>query len=122
MSTMPGGRPSTTPRSAFGKRLAEARQRAGLSQAEVGEKMGVSQRAIAHWERRHASLYPEQITALSRILKVRVDELLGISSDRRKPGPPSKLERQIEAVRKLPRAKQTFVSEMLDNVLGGPTK
>lgn len=118
MSDVPGGRPSTKPRSAFGKRLAEARQRAGLSQAALGAKLGLSQRAIAHWERRDSALYPRQIAALVRILKVDAAELLGVPKGRRKPGPPPKLERQLEQVGRLPKAKQKFVSEFLDNVLG----
>jgi transcriptional regulator with XRE-family HTH domain len=122
MSDMPGGRPSNKPRSAFGKRLAEARQRAGLSQAELGRAVGLSQRAIAHWERRHSSLYPEQIAALSRILKVGADELLGVSSGKQKPGPPSKLARQLERVGQLPKSKQKFVSQLLDTVLNKSTE
>ena len=122
MNDMPAGRPSTKPRSAFGKRLAEARQRAGISQAELGEKLGLSQRAIAHWERRDSAMYPKQIAELCRILDVPADELLGIKSKARKPGPPTKLQRQIEAVSKLPKSKQKFVSEFLANVLGESAK
>ena len=36
---------------------------------------------------------------------------------RSKPGPPSKLERQPDAVAQLPRARQKFVSDMLNTVL-----
>jgi hypothetical protein len=38
-------------------------------------------------------------------------------SGRRKSGPKSRIERQLEAVRSLPRAKQKFVSEFLETVL-----
>ena len=122
MSDMPAGRPSTKPRSAFGKRLTDARRRAGLSQAELGAKLGLSQRAIAHWERRDSALYPRQIAALCRILKVRPEELLGIKRKAGKPCPPTKLQRQIEAVSTLPKSKQKFVSEFLANVLGDSTQ
>ena len=55
-------------RPAFGSRLAQARKDAGLTQAELGEKLGLSQRAIANWELRETtSLRPDQFEALSNI-------------------------------------------------------
>ncbi len=39
------------------------------------------------------------------------------SGERRKSGPKSRIEQQLEAVRSLPRAKQKFVSEFLETVL-----
>jgi len=115
---MPRGRPSTRPRSGFGQRLAEARQKAGLSQVELGERLGLSQRAIAHWERRHVSLYPEQIEALCDALKISAEDLLGFNGkSRNKPGPKSKIQQQAEAVEKLPRKRQLFVAEVLDKLL-----
>jgi len=114
---MPRGRPSTTPRSPFGERLAAARQRAGLSQAELGEKLGLSQRAIAHWERRDSSLYPEQIATLCRVLDVAPAELLGLEEQRNRSGRPSALQKQIAQVEQLPRKDQLYVSRFLDQVL-----
>jgi len=99
---MPRGRPSTMPRSPLGERLAANRQRAGLSQAELGEKLGLSQRAIAHWERRNSSLYPEQIVELCRVLDVSPEELLGMQTRRQKPGQPSKPQKQITEIEQLP--------------------
>lgn len=115
---MPRGRPSTKPRSDFGQRLAEARQKAGLSQAELGERLGMTQRAIAHWERRHVSLYPEQIETLCSVLKIPAEDLLGFNGKSRgKPGPKSKIQRQVEQIEKLPRKRQQFVAEVLDKLL-----
>ena len=119
---MPRGRPSIKPRSAFGRRLHEARQKAGLSQTELGERLGLTQRAIAHWERRHVSLYPEQIEALCSALKISTEELLGFNGKvRAKPGPKSKIHQQIEQIEKLPRKRQNFVAEVLDKLLTAET-
>jgi len=118
MIDMPRGRPSNKPRSEFGRRLAEARRRAGLSQTELGERMGMTQRAIAHWERRNVSLYPRQVEKLCRILGISAEELLGFNTTSRgKPGPKSKIERQVEQIGKLPRSRQKFVAEVLDRLL-----
>ncbi len=115
---MPRGRPSTKPRSDFGQRLTDARLKAGLSQAELGERLGMTQRAIAHWERRRVSLYPEQIETLCSALKISAEELLGFNgTSRDKPGPKSKIRKQAEQVEKLPRKRQQFVVEVLDKLL-----
>jgi len=115
---MPRGRPSTKPRSDFGQRLTDARQKAGLSQAELGERLGMTQRAIAHWERRRVSLYPEQIETLCSALKIPAEELLGFNGKTRsKPGPKSKLQKQVEEIDRLPRKRQQFVAEVLDKLL-----
>ena len=115
---MPRGRPSTKPRSDFGQRLAEARQKAGLSQAELGERLGMTQRAVAHWERRNVSLYPEQIEKLCSVLKITAEELLGFNGkNRAKRGPKSKLQQQVEEIEQLPRKRQQFVAEVLDKLL-----
>lgn len=115
--SMNRGRPAKKPRSPFGQRLVSARERSGLTQTQLGEILGVSQRAVAHWERTPTALYPEQIEALAKALNTSADALLGVKSPKKKPGPPSKLEQQIDQLRKLPKPKQKFVSEFLDTVL-----
>jgi hypothetical protein len=52
-------------------------------------------------------------------LSASLEELFGQGKQpaRSKRGPASKLEQQIEAISKLPKARQRFVSEMLDTVL-----
>ena len=117
LGDMPRGRPSTTPRTSFGKRLLEARQRAGLTQAELGEKLGLSQRAVAHWEHRRSPMYADQIVTLCEVLGVTAEWLLGIEPPQGKRGRPSKLQRQLEQIEKLPRADQTYVSRFLAQVL-----
>lgn len=109
------GRPATTPRSAFGKRLASARERAGLSQTELGEKLGLSQRAIAHWERGTTALRPDQLDTLAKALTVSVDEL--VSGHKIQPvqtGPTGRIRQVFEAVSKLPRRQQDKIVEVVE--------
>jgi hypothetical protein len=67
---------------------------------------------------------------LARLLGTAIEALIGDSNDgnaatpapaerRTKRGPPSRLEQQLDAIARLPRAKQKFVSSMLDTVLAG---
>lgn len=108
------GRPTDYPRSAFGERLVEARRKAGLSQIELAERIGVDRRVLAHWERRSVTLKPEQIAALAAALRISTDDLLGVPPKRPKPGPKSKLETQIEQIQRLPRSKQQAISQVLE--------
>ena len=114
---MTRGRPAKKPRSPFGKRLVAARERAGLTQAELGELLNVSQRAVAHWERTPTALYPEQLEALSKALKVSADELIGLKIPKGKVGRKSILQQRIEQLEELPRAKQRTIIQVLDMAL-----
>ena len=114
---MTRGRPAKKPRSSFGKRLVAAREQAGLTQAELGELLGVSQRAVAHWERTPTALYPEQLEALAKAVKISADELIGLKLPKGKAGRKSQLQKRIEQIEELPRAKQQTILQVLDMAL-----
>jgi transcriptional regulator with XRE-family HTH domain len=103
---MQTGRPSKQPRTAFGARLHAAREALGLSQTQVAEKMGVSQKAYAVWERHPVALRPDQIERLAKILGIPIEELFGVSTPKTRGGPVGKARRVFEAVSKLPRHHQ----------------
>lgn len=111
---MPAGRPAKGKRPSFGERLATARQRAGLTQQQLAEKVGASQRLITHWERRRAALRPEQLAALADALSVSADSLLGRAPAKRGTGPVGKAKRLFEAVSRLPRNQQEKIFAVLE--------
>jgi transcriptional regulator with XRE-family HTH domain len=103
----------------FGQRVAALRKQRAFTQAQMAQRLGVSQQtitALEHGRRRiPLSLLPE----LAQSLDVSIEELI-VGDDaktRGKRGPASKIERQMEEIRRLPRAKQRFVIEMLDAVI-----
>jgi hypothetical protein len=66
----------------------------------------------------------------AQLLGAPIEALIGDGNDRgaatpapaerrTRRGPPSRLEQQLDAIARLPRAKQKFVSSMLDTVLAG---
>jgi len=58
------------------------------------------------------------LPTLAAIFAISTDELLGITPQQAaKRGPAPKLQRQVELISQLPKAKQKFVTEMLDTVL-----
>jgi len=109
------GRPSTTLRTGFGKRLATARETAGLTQTQLGEKLGLSQRAIAHWERGTTALRPDQLETLAKVLSVSVDALVSGNGSRPvETGPKGKVRQVFEAVSRLPRRQQEKIVEVVE--------
>jgi len=113
------GRPPSSEGTEFGKRVAEARKRKGLTQAELAYILGVTAPMVVYCERRAANPSLELLLKLSKALDVSVAELIGEEPQRRrgKPGPPSELEERIERLRQLPRRDQETVLKMLDGLL-----
>ena len=119
MLDMTRGRPSTKPRSAFGEKLLAARERAGLTQAQLAECLGVTQRAVAHWERTSTVLRPDVIEAMADALNITVEELV-----REKPkhfrqpvGPTGKVRRVFDEVSRLPRKRQQRIVSVVEDML-----
>jgi transcriptional regulator with XRE-family HTH domain len=111
---MQTGRPSKQPRPAFGQRLHELREAAGLSQQQLADNLGLSQRAYSHWERRPVALRPDQLRGLASALDVPVEVLLA-TEDRKKrgAGPVGKMRQLFEAASTLPRSQQEKILAIL---------
>lgn len=112
---MPRGRPSTSQRTAFGKRVLAAREALGLSQAEVAAEVGLTQSAYADWERRPVALRPDQIQQLCKTLQVSAGYLFDEKPRRGgQGGPTGKLRRAFDEAAGLPRRQQNKVVEFLE--------
>lgn len=113
--SMRTGRPSTEPRTEFGQRLYDAREALGLSQAQVAEQLGITQKAYAVWERYPVALRPDQIEKTTVILKISVEHLFGKDSSKsRGHGPAGKMRQLFEAASKLPRSQQEKIRSILE--------
>ncbi len=64
----------------FGNQLYALRKRAGLSQSQLGEKVGVSNKAVSKWENGLAKPGLDIVHRLADTLGVTVDDLLNLSS------------------------------------------
>lgn len=62
----------------FGKRLAGFRKASGLTQQQLGEKVGVSKRVIAYYEGETSYPPAHLVSPLAKALNVSTDELLGL--------------------------------------------
>ena len=74
---MKQGRPAKRERIPFGRRLHTLREQAGLAQQQLADRLGLTQRAYAHWERNPVVLRPDQLLSLAQAFKVSVEDLVG---------------------------------------------
>lgn len=104
---------------ALGKRIALLRKAQGLTQTQVAEVLGISQKTQAHYEGGKLRIPVALLPTLATLLRISVEEIViePTKTAKKKPGPTSKLERQIEQVSSLPRSKQKFITEMLDALI-----
>lgn len=112
---------------ALGQRIAKARTAADLTQVQLAEALGISQPQLAFYEVGKRRVPVSLLPGLAKALDISIEALiadddaanLAATTPRRtRRGPVSRLEQQLDAIAKLPKARQKFVSEMLDNVLG----
>ena len=64
-----------------GNIIKQLRKEAGLTQDELGRKLGVIKQTISSWENNISVPSTETLTTLSKLFGVSVDYLLGLSSD-----------------------------------------
>ena len=109
------GRPTTRERTPFGQRLHTLREQAGLSQQQLAERLGLTQRAYAHWERNPVALRPDQLLSLAEALNVSVDDLVGSNGKKKRgAGPTGKMKQLFEAASRLPRSQQQKLAAVLE--------
>ena len=84
----------------IGKRIAQLRKEKGLTQEELAVRMGVSPQAVSKWENDQTCPDISALPALSKLLGVTVDELLGC-------------EPQLPAVRCLPPEERKDIKDMM---------
>ena len=65
----------------IGEKIAALRKGKGWTQAELGEKLGVSNQAVSKWECGASSPDLSLIVPLAKLLHVTTDELLGMADD-----------------------------------------
>lgn len=117
-SGMKTGRPSERERPAFGQRLYELREAAGLTQAQVAEKLGISHRAYAFWEREPTAVRAEQLAILADLFGVSADFLIGRQAPKQRgSGPTGKMRQLFETASNLPRRQQQRIIGLVEDIL-----
>lgn len=108
------------PQTEFGERLVALRQRRSLTQVQLAEAAGLTQRAISYWETMPGYPAAPAIVALARALRVSADELLGLkalpkSASVAQPAAEKRLWKKLRLVAALPERDQRAVLRLIDS-------
>ena len=109
------------PHTAFGKRLFALRKTRGLTQVQLAEALGTTQRVISYYET-EAELPPSTvIIPLARVLEVSTDELLGLKPT--EPNGNSSIQKQrlwkrFQKMEVLPTKDQRAVIRLINSLAG----
>lgn len=108
-------RASRGPRPKQGAHLLALRQKAGLTQAQVAEALGVPQPTIAFWEWSEIPPRSELLPRMAKVFHTRIENLIADGNVKtiEKHRPISEAQRLFDEVRKLPRKQQRKVLEMV---------
>lgn len=80
--------------------------------------LGIAQQTMAHDEGGHLRIAVALLPPLASALSVYVEDLIDDTpATKKKRGPASVMQRQIEQIGLMPRAKQKFITEMLDALI-----
>ena len=105
---------------AMGERIASLRRANNVTQVQLAEALNVSQQTLQSYEVGRRRIPVSALPTVAKTLSVSLEELFGTQAKAArsgKRGPMPQWQQHIEAVARLPRAKQQFVSEMLRTVL-----
>jgi transcriptional regulator with XRE-family HTH domain len=110
------------PHTAFGKRLFTLRKTRGLTQSQLAEALGTTQRVISYYET-DAELPPSAvIVPLARVLAVSTDELLGLRPAKSTNGNSSvekqRLWKRFQKMDALPTKDQRAVIRLINSLAG----
>jgi hypothetical protein len=108
---------------AMGERIAQLRKARNMTQAQLAEVLGVAQQTVQGYEAGSRRIPVSTLPVVAETLAVSLDELFGSQAKATrasgsKRGPVPQWQQHIEAISRLPRSRQQFVSDMLRNVLG----
>ena len=103
----------------LGQRIAKFRKEQNLTQVQLAEILGIAQQTMAHYEGGSLRIAVVLLRPLAKTLDVSFEDLIDepVPDVKKKRGPSSKLQQQIQKVQKLPRTKQKFVIDMIETVI-----
>ena len=116
-----GGRPPQKEAPPFGRRMATLRRQKGLSQTELAQRLGTTQKTVDYYERRTLNPTLDVIQKVADALEVPPAQLIGDNNGSMKislkTGPTSKLQKIFEDVARLPRRQQEKIVEVVSALM-----
>lgn len=103
----------------LGARIAQCRKDRGMTQAELAERLTVSQPVVSDYENDVIRIPADVVVQLAEILNVSTDELLVLKADTKKNGTVKnrRLLRQVQAMEKLSKRDQQALLRTIEAFL-----
>jgi len=102
----------------IGQRIAYFRKKRGLTQTELAEIIGISQKLVAAYEKSYIRLYDEMIARFALALKVSADDLLGIKNkNNNEPLPSLRVMRRFKEIDSLSESRKKAILKTLDDLI-----
>ena len=86
---------TTMKKQSFGAMIAAMRKEQGMTQLELAEKMGVTDKAVSKWERDLSFPDVNSIPRLAEIFDVTVDEIMQVKSDSKENGKVNRISEMV---------------------------
>lgn len=103
-----------SPRETFGQRVARLRRARGLTQAELGQQVGLSRRMVAYYEGQTDRPPAYVLDRLVAVLQVSADQLLGLRPVAVEAPTRSRLWRRLRVVEELPASDRKTVLTLIE--------
>ena len=104
--------------SVFARQLTELRKARQLTQVELAEEMRLSRGVISYYESASKNPTFETIVKFADFFGVSPSDLMQETKDsEKKPGPISRLEQQLERIKKLSPHRQRMISDIIEATL-----
>lgn len=104
----------------LGKRISEARSKAGMTQVALSEALDIGQQTFAQYEVGRLRTPIWQLRRIAEILDLPYDTLIDgepVNTSRSKRGPRSAMESMFLKVAELPKPKQKVIQEVVEAML-----
>lgn len=101
----------------LGTRIAKLRKDRGLTQVELAKKLKIAQPILSNYERGKLRPNHNVLAALSKVLQVSTDELLGLQATKGTAPLNRRFLKRLQAIDKLPRRDQEALLRTIDAFL-----
>lgn len=102
----------------IGERIANIRRKHGLTQTELAQKIGISQRLVSEYETNRVRMFDDMVTRFAVALQISADELLGLKDGETLNESISlRVARRMRQIEKLPELKKKAILRTLDDLI-----
>jgi len=108
--------------SAIGKKLQTIRKRRGLTQKELGEKIGLTREAVTSYEAGRSQLMVTTLIDMAGVLRVSVNEILGLERQTAETPISRRWAKRMTVIESLPESIKKHILRTLDDVIKANTR